>query len=135
MDESIIFAEFFEGSNNVVYTKRSWQYNRGVKLYINGIALPERYQVHFSNSETGGVSVALWVTGNIVDIPDAFFESGEYIHAWVCFAETDGTSSVTNYHIIIPIEKRPSVLRMGANSGELVVNAELDEDNHTLIFG
>ena len=52
--DNIVNATFKPESGNVVYTKKQYQYNRNTKLRISGIALPEKYQVHFSNGEEQG---------------------------------------------------------------------------------
>ena len=134
--DNIIYATFKEGSKDVVYTKKSFQYNRGVKLRISGIALPEKYQVHFSNDETRGVSTALWVSGSDVSIPDAYFETGDYIYVWIAFAEDGRYSTVTSsYTVVIAIEKRPAILQVEGTGG-LVIDAHMDEtDDHLLVFG
>ena len=92
--------------------------------------------MHFSNDETQGVAAALWVSGSDIKIPDAYFETGDYIHVWICFAEDvkEGGTVTSEYTVIIPIEKRPAILRVDSNSGGLVINARLDEEDHTLIF-
>lgn len=133
--ENIISAVFREGQSNVVYTKRSCQYNKGVKLRISGIALPERYQVHFANDESRGVSTAMWVSGSDVPIPDAYFENGEYIYVWIYFSEnTSNTAGASMYRVIIPIEKRPAIMEVSESSGDTVIGAVLDNETHTLIF-
>ena len=135
MEENIIYATFKEGKSDVVYTKTSYQHNRGVKLRISGIALPEKYQVHFANSEDSGVAASLWVSGSDVSIPDAYFDSGEYIHIWIAFAKDGKYANVQSmYKVIIPIEKRPAILQVEGGGG-LVINAYLDEEEHTLVFG
>lgn len=136
---NVVYATFKPEGGNVVYTKKQYQYNRNTKLRISGIALPEKYQVHFSNSEDRGVAAALWVSGSDISIPDAFFETGDYIHVWICFAEDvkEGGTVTSEYTVIIPIEKRPAILVVDTINKGLVVNAHLgeDEDEHTLIFG
>lgn len=133
--ENVIYATLREESSDVVYTKRSHQYNRGVKLCVSGVALPEKYQVHFSNNESKGVTAALWVSGNDIPIPDAYFETGDYIHIWIYFVQ-EGKSSpgMSMYRVIIPIEKRPAILDVIDSSGGTVINANLDEETHTLVF-
>lgn len=135
--DNIIYATFKEGKSDVVYTKKTYQYNRGVKLRISGVALPEKYQVHFSNSEDQGVATALWVSGSDISIPDAYFDTGDYIHIWIAFADTgENTYSVRSiYKVIIPVEKRPAILRVESGGG-LVVNAHMsDTEDHMLVFG
>lgn len=131
---NIINATFCEGGGNVVYTKRVYQYSRGQKLRISGIALPEKYQVHFSNSEHDGVAAAIWASGSDVDIPNVYFETGNYIYIWISAADDLGKYQSPEYMAIIPVEKRPAILKVDSESGGLVVDAELDEEEHTLIF-
>ena len=134
--ENVIDVTFKEGSSDVVYTKKSFQHNRGVKLRISGVTLPEKYQVHFSNDEKIGPSVAIWISGNEIPIPNAFFKTGEYIHVWIFFAgvEDDHPVGATMYHAVIPIEKRPAILTVINSSGGAAIGADLDEETHTLIF-
>ncbi|MBR4767584.1 MAG: hypothetical protein IK088_01270 [Lachnospiraceae bacterium] len=132
---NIVYATFQEGKGTTVYTKKQYQHNRGVKLRISGIALPEKYQVHFSNDEIRGVASALWVSGSDISIPDGYFETGDYIYVWIYFAEDGKTlKGASEYHVIIPVEKRPAILQVSSDGGGLVINAELDQDDHTLIF-
>ena len=132
---SYIYAYFQDTDKTTIYTKTAYQYDRGVKLRLSGIPLPEKYQIHFSNSETEGVATARWVSGSELSIPDAYFETGDYIHVWIYTAQ-DGTymTGSSDYHVIIPIEKRPAILRVNDTSGGLVINADLDESDHSLIF-
>lgn len=133
--DNIIYATFKEGKGDIIYTKRTFQYNRGVKLRVSGVALPEKYQVHFANNENEGVSAAIWVSGSDIPIPDAYFQTGDYVYVWIYFAE-DGKNAagISMYKVIVPVEKRPAILSIGAESGGMVIDAELDEDDHTLIF-
>lgn len=135
MGANIVYATFKEGSGNVIYTKKQYQHDRGVKLRISGIPLPEKYQVHFSNDEHRGVATALWVSGSDISIPDAYFETGDYIYIWLYMA-ADGKklTGSSEYTVIIPIEKRPAILQVNDSSGGLVISAYLDEEDHTLVF-
>lgn len=134
--ENILYATFKEGQGDVVYTKTTYQHNRGVKLRISGVALPEKYQVHFSNDENFGVATALWVSGSDVSIPDAYFETGNYVHVWIAFAEDGKYANVQSmYKVVIPVEKRPAILQVDG-SGGLVINAHMsDTEDHMLVFG
>ena len=54
---------------------------------------------------------------------------------WIYFAEDGKTlKGASEYHVIIPVEKRPAILQVSSDGGGLVINAELDQDDHTLIF-
>jgi hypothetical protein len=129
---SILPATFKPGKGNVVYTKKAFQYDKGVYLRVSGIALPEHYQVHFSNSEHDGVSAAVMASGSDIKIPDSYFLTGQYIYCWLYMAEDFGKDGSSAYTIIVPVEKRPAALDVSRETGEIV--ATLDEDSHTLIF-
>lgn len=130
--DNIVYATFREGKGDVVYTKKVFQYDRGLKLRISGIPLPEKYQVHFSNSEHKGVAAAFWGSGSDVPIPDAFLQTGEYVYVWISFADEKKTYRSSQYTVIIPVEKRPGVLPMTVEGG--AIGADLDQETHTLIF-
>ena len=130
--DNIVYATFHEGKGDVVYTKKVFQHDRGLRLRISGIPLPEKYQVHFSNDERKGVAAAIWGSGSDVPIPDGFLETGEYVYAWIAFADENKVYRAGKYTIVIPVEKRPAVMPMTVEGG--MIGAELDEDTHTLIF-
>lgn len=76
-----IIAAFGNGSNKT-YTKSVHQYDRGQKLIITGVELPEKFEVHISNNKDEGIasSYAGSLEGTL--IPDAYFISGEYVYIW-----------------------------------------------------
>ena len=130
---SILQASFHPGKSNIVYTRKAHQYDRGVIIRVSGIALPEQYQVHFSNSERGGVSTSILFSGSDIRIPDAYMQTGQYVYVWLYFAETFDKDGSSEYQIIVPVEPRPAVLNVDSSGyGDIV--ATLDEDDHTLIF-
>ena len=59
-----------------------YQYDYGQKLIIDGVDLPQAYEVHFSNSDFGNSRTSI---GNSegVDIPDELLLSGEDIKFWI----------------------------------------------------
>lgn len=132
---NIIFATFHEGKGNVAYTKTQFQYNRGIKVRVTGIALPETYQVHISNDETRGVAVSLSESGSDISVPDAFFQTGEYVRIWIYTSEQDETvkNGASEYMIVIPVEKRPAILNDGGGSWG-GVDADYDENDHAIVF-
>ena len=81
-----------------------YQYDYGQRLILSGVELPESYEVHFSNSETGSSKTSVGnATG--VDIPDEFLTSGENVHVWLFLhdGESDGE---TEYKGVINVYKR-----------------------------
>lgn len=130
---SILQASFHPGKSNVVYTRKAYQYDKGVIIRVSGIALPEQYQVHFSNSECGGVSTSLLFSGSDIRIPDAYMQTGQYVYVWLYFAEAFDKDGSSEYQIIVPVEPRPAVLNVDSSSYSDIV-ATLDENDHTLIF-
>ena len=129
----IINATFHEGQCGTLYTKKAYQYDRGVVLRISGIALPEQYEVHFSDKEENGVSAGITVSGSDVPIPDAYFMTGEYIYAWI-FIPDNSRGGSSEYHIVIPITPRPTVVEVVSIGSEVVAHLGDDEEEHTLIF-
>lgn len=93
------------GEKLYVKTDSVFQYDYGLKLVIEGVTLPEEYDVHFSNTNS---TYTKTVTGDStgVAIPDEYLCKGEDVHAWLYMhvGEDDGE---TVYHIQIPVNDRP----------------------------
>ena len=71
-----IVADFSSG-NTSAYTVAAHQFDKGQKLIVTGVELPETYEVHISNTKTGGFASAYVGNSNGVLIPDVYFTSGE----------------------------------------------------------
>lgn len=120
----------FNTGTTKTYTKTAMQYDKGQILKFIGIKLPETFEVHFSNNKDNGLASTVVGTENYVAIPDAYFETGEYVYAWVydehdvTFAKTDYkveneilteeqidpvtyTKGTTLYEVVIPVIRRP----------------------------
>ena len=80
-----------------------FQYDKGQRLLLTGVELPETYQVHFSNEELG-VSKPVIGDASGADIPDEYLVSGQPIHVWVYIAVEN--HSETEYHGIIGVTRR-----------------------------
>lgn len=80
-----------------------FQYDRGQRLLLTGVELPEHYQVHFSNEELG-VSKPVIGDSTGADIPDEYLVSGQPIHVWVYVSGEDHAE--TEYHGIIGVTRR-----------------------------
>ena len=137
-----IIAAFKNGETKV-YTKTAHQFDRGQKLIVTGIALPNSFEIHFSNDPENGIATSCKGNPEGVMIPDAYFVSGDYIYAWLYAKEKeegshsgyvmgddetlqvvegsggDTEEGYTLYTIIIPIARRPvqNNVNLGGSSG------------------
>ena len=97
-----------------VNAERTWQYDYGQILRLQGKNLPKAVEVHFSLNETGGnavTKVGIAADGVAeVQVPDELLKNGDTtinynIYAFV-YVE-DGASGNTVYRIRIPVKARP----------------------------
>ena len=102
---NIITAKFCSGSNQT-WTDEAWQYDYGQVLRLEGLELPDAYQVHFSNTPMSGNTIAQIGGADGVTVPDQYFQSGETIYAWVYLHEGEDDGE-TVYMVTIPVKKRP----------------------------
>lgn len=133
MGKNTVTAKFSGKDDQVVYTKKVYQYDRGIYVHIEGLELPEKYQAHFSDSQDNTISISKNVTGPDILIPDTFLRTGKYVYIWLYLADTDDESNnfgISIAQIIVPVEPRPNSLSF-TGSGIIV---SLDEDDHALIF-
>lgn len=100
---NIIIAEF--DNSNYILTSPVYQYDYGLVLKINGIDLPDVYEVHFSNLEFSGESETSIGNSKGVEIPNTYLTSGEYIYAWL-FLHTGENDGEVEFKIEIPVRKR-----------------------------
>lgn len=99
---NIIKANF--GKETICRTAPAYQYDYGQLISFPGLNLPVSFECHFSNSDRGN-SVTQIGADNAVTIPDAMFQSGDSIYAWV-FLHTGEDDGETEYMAVIPILKR-----------------------------
>lgn len=99
---NIIAASF--GGATVCRTSPAYQYDYGQLLTFPDLELPTAFECHFSNTERG-TSVTQIGADNSVTIPDAMFQTGAYIYAWV-FLHTGEDDGETEYMVVIPVLKR-----------------------------
>lgn len=83
-----------------------WQYDYGQVLKIEGLDLPQAYEVHFSLTEKGGRAVEQIGDASGVIIPDALLQAGTPIYAFL-FLHTGLNDGETEYKITIPVKQRP----------------------------
>ena len=84
-----------------------YQYDYGQRIIFSGVDLPESYEVHFANSETG-VSVTVLGDETGVDIPDALLLTGEEIFIWV-FLHSGLNDGETVYKARITVTRRAEI--------------------------
>ena len=77
----------------------------GLYLKIEGVELPETYQVDFSNSENSGTSVTMIGNADGVLIPRQFIDSGKDVFAFLYHVGEDFGRTV--YKFRIPNKVRP----------------------------
>lgn len=162
-----IIATFPEGVTKV-YTKTAYQHDKGQYLTFEGIDVNTKKEAHVSNFEEGGISAAVKINDGMILIPDAFFESGDYIYVWIyarniygggyrgigyhmdsddpeydhMVIDSAGGGSIsfenaeTLYEVVIPIIRRPSILRVDSpgtendgESGSVFDNYTVDGEN------
>lgn len=106
MSEALNVTKAAFGGLREVATSPLWQYDYGQILQIDGLDLPQAFEVHFSNSRKSGETITQIGTDNQVTIPDMYLTSGADIYAFVFLH--DGTDDgETEYVIKIPVRERP----------------------------
>ena len=70
-----------------------WQYDYGQVLQIEGVSLPDLYEVHFSNNPHGA-SKTVFGDQYGAKIPDEYLLSGANVFAWL-FISSEGNSGST----------------------------------------
>ena len=102
MRGNIVNVKSIAGTVRVVDTITQYDYGQIIKF--NNSSMPDNYEVHFANSETGQ-SVTVQGNGNSVAIPDEMLESGQDIYVWV-YGHVGDSDGETEYHFIIKVKKR-----------------------------
>ena len=105
-NNSITTARFIGNSKRFLILGDVWQYDYGQTLKIEGLDLPEAYEVHFSNTDESGSTKTQIGTADGVTIPDEYLTSGEpvYVFIYLHDGETDGE---TENKVKLPVRKRP----------------------------
>lgn len=94
------------GALRQAVTHALWQYDYGQILKIEGLELPQAYEVHFSLMEKGGTAIKQIGDENGVTIPDELLQAGTPIYAFL-FLHTGLNDGETEYKITIPVKQRP----------------------------
>lgn len=109
-----MITAIFENNQLVSYSLKTWQYDYGQILRIEGLNLPTAVEIHFSLTEKGGESVTRvgMTKDGVTDvvIPDSFLENNDITQDYRIYAFIylrDDTSGQTEYKIPISVTSRP----------------------------
>ena len=101
-----IRAVFRPGAKRVTAEESVTQWDYGRLLVIEGLNLPNSFEVDFSLDPQNGLAEPAIGTDNAVRIPDVLLEVGQTIYAFI-FLHEEQDDGETRYRIAIPVEKRP----------------------------
>ena len=93
--------------NRTNTTEPLYQFDYGQKLVLEGIELPEAYEVHFGNSESGNSTTSIGGSDG-VDIPDVYLTTGKDVYAWL-YLHTGEDDGETVIRIRIPVRRRARI--------------------------
>ena len=93
--------------NRTNTTNPLYQFDYGQKLILEGVELPEAYEVHFGNSESGNSTTSIGGSDG-VDIPDVYLTTGKDVYAWL-YLHTGEDDGETVIRIRIPVRKRAKI--------------------------
>lgn len=105
-DLNVVTAVFDECNN--AQTDTVFQYDYGQILKVEGIELPQSYEVHFSNDRYNGETTTQIGDADGVTIPDTYLTSGSMIYAFI-FLHQGNDDGETEYVITIPVARRPEI--------------------------
>lgn len=105
MRDNVITAK--AGERNYVKTDPVYQYDYGLRLVIDGVTLPEGYEVHFDNINGKSAKTVIG-TAEGVDVPDEYLRSGKDILAWL-YCHTGENDGETVLAIHIPVIERSAI--------------------------
>lgn len=101
---NIITARFL--NSRVTTAASQWQYDYGQILDVQGIDdLPSAFEAHFANTGAAKTVTQIGSDGKVA-IPDECFLTGNRIDVYI-YLHTGEDDGETEYHIIIPVQKRP----------------------------
>lgn len=105
MERNIVNVNF--SGQRTAQTRPLYRYDYGQWLVFSGISLPQVYEVHFSNSETGEATTQLGNESGVL-IPDIYLRNDGRVFAWIYLHEGEDDGE-TVYKIVIPIVNRASI--------------------------
>lgn len=100
---SEIIQAVFTSSKTFVKTDPQWRYNKGQKLQVFGLDLPEYFEAHFSNEIDGPAKSVIGQDG-LVSIPPEYFIPGGNIYCWLYIQE--GEAHITKCQVRIPLYEK-----------------------------
>lgn len=103
---NIITATFPPGCTQITAAAEVWQWDQGQILAINGIDLPDAFQVEFSNYAVRGQAAPMIGGPDGVEIPDVYLTTGLPVFAFIVL-HTGEDDRETEYRITIPVIARP----------------------------
>lgn len=103
---NIITATFPPGCTQITAAAEVWQWDQGQILQINGIDLPDAFQVEFSNYAVRGQAAPMIGGPDGVEIPDVYLTTGLPVFAFIVL-HTGEDDRETEYRITIPVIARP----------------------------
>ena len=95
------------GDKLYIKTDNVFQYDYGLKLVVEGITLPESFNVHFSNTKDAAAKTVVG-DANGTPIPDEYLRNGEDIHAYI-YLKNDDEYGYSILHIHIPVVDRAAI--------------------------
>ena len=95
------------GSDVYIKTDPVFQYDYGLVMIIEGVTLPEEYEVQFGNTDSAAAKTVKGGAEGVL-VPDEYLRSGEDIHAYL-FMHTTEDDGYSVYHIHIPVIDRPAI--------------------------
>lgn len=105
MRNNIITAN--AGDKQYIKTDNVFQYDYGLVLKIDGIQLPESYEVHFCNKSNSAAKTVMG-DANGAAVPDEYLRSGEDVYAYL-YLEEENEYGYTVYNIHIPVVDRAAI--------------------------
>ena len=108
-----------------LYTRPVYQYETDVFLSVEGLALSLPLVIDLSNNQDRGNAVRYTAEQIPVKIPKEYFESGDYVYAWLHASEN-------TILIVIPVMLRPVPVEAPEGSGK--IEYEYDEETENLTF-
>lgn len=96
----------FSGQRAVNGPVVSYQYDVQQFLVIQGLELPDYYEVDFCN-EGDTQTITMIGNGNSVEIPDNFLQTGKRVKAYIVVHGEDEFAVETRYEVTLSVRQRP----------------------------
>lgn len=107
MANKILYADFDPCKRKTAIVPQSWQWDKGQRLRITGLDIPNGTQVHFIVDDTTVTEIAGVIDGVArVAVPDAVFLEEGTVQVYIYLSEDDSTAE-TLYTAILTVRGRP----------------------------